>query len=228
MNQLILPYQKNVKQTFENFYSNDASNLNILESILNIYNNNNNQIFLWGENFSGKSHILYSACNYFSKEKKCVYLPIKDYKLFSPDIINSFSEYDLICIDDIDVIFGIEEWEHSFFTLVNKILESSKKIIYTSSSSLLSRNINLKDLHSRLSWGLVFKINNADDTIKEKILQKTILENEYNISFNVCKYLLQREERNLSSLVNIIHKAGLYSFSTQKKVSTRDINDILA
>jgi DnaA family protein len=155
-------------------------------------------------------------------------LPIKDYKLFSPDIINSFSEYDLICIDDIDIIFGIEEWEHSFFILVNKVLESSKKIIYTSSSSLLSRNIDLKDLHSRLSWGLVFKINNADDIIKEKILQKIILEKEYNISFNVCKYLLQREERNLSSLVNIIHKAGLYSFSTQKKVSTRDINDILA
>ena len=134
----------------------------------------------------------------------------------------------MICIDDIDIIFGIEEWEHSFFILVNKILESSKKIIYTSSSSLLSRNIDLKDLHSRLSWGLVFKINNADDIIKEKILQKIILEKEYNISFNVCKYLLQREERNLSSLVNIIHKAGLYSFSTQKKVSTRDINDILA
>jgi DnaA family protein len=112
--------------------------------------------------------------------------------------------------------------------LVNKVLESSKKIIYTSSSSLLSRNIDLKDLHSRLSWGLVFKINNADDIIKEKILQKIILEKEYNISFNVCKYLLQREERNLSSLVNIIHKAGLYSFSTQKKVSTRDINNILA
>ena len=134
----------------------------------------------------------------------------------------------MICIDDIDIIFGIEEWEHSFFILVNKILESSKKIIYTSSSSLLSRNIDLKDLHSRLSWGLVFKINNADDIIKEKILQKIILEKEYNISFNVCKYLLQREERNLSSLIHIIHKAGLYSFSTQKKVSTRDINDILA
>jgi DnaA family protein len=99
---------------------------------------------------------LYSACNYFSKEKKCVYLPIKDYKKFSPDIINGFDKYDLICIDDIDIIFGIEEWEHSFFILVNKILESSKKIIYTSSSSLLSRNINLKDLHSQDYLGVWF------------------------------------------------------------------------
>ena len=38
------------------------------------------------------------------------------------DILNSFVDYDLICIDDIDEIFGINNWEYSFFVLINKIL----------------------------------------------------------------------------------------------------------
>ena len=227
MNQLILPYQKNIKHTFDNYYSNNDLNLQIAECIINIFSNKNNQIYLWGEKYSGKSHLLYSANNYFASiKKKCIYLPMKDYKLFDPDIINNFGDYDLICIDDIDYIFGIKEWEYSFFKMINIALENSKKIIYTSSSSLALNKINLKDLHSRLSWGLVYRINNSDDYIKEKILNKIIREKEYNISLDVCSYLLNRKDRDLVSLIEIIHKIGYYSLSTNKKVSIKSLSDI--
>lgn len=227
MNQLILPYQQNIKQTFENYYSNNDSNTQISEDIKNIFSNKNNQIYIWGEKFTGKSHLLYSANNHFSSiEKKCIYLPMKDYKLFDPEIINNFCDYDLICIDDIDFIFGIKDWEYSFFKMINKALDNSKKIIYTSSSSLVENKINLKDLHSRLSWGLVYRINNPDDHIKEKILNKIIHEKEYNISLDVCRYLLNRKDRDLVSLIKIIHKVGYYSLSTNKKISIKSLSSI--
>ena len=227
MNQLILPYQQNIKQTFENYYLNNDLNIQIVGDIKNIFSNNNNQIYVWGERFSGKSHLLYSANNHFASiGKKCIYLPMKDYKLFDPNIINNFCEYDLICIDDIDYIFGIKDWEYSFFKMINKALENSKKVIYTSSSSLALNKIHLKDLHSRLSWGLVCRINNPDDHIKEKILNKIINEKEYNISLDVCRYLLSRKDRDLVSLINIIHKAGYHSLSTNKKVSIKSLSSI--
>ena len=227
MNQLILPYQQNIKQTFENYYSDSDLNTQISEGIKNIFSNKNNQIYIWGGKFTGKSHLLYSANNHFSSiEKKCIYLPMKDYSLFDPDIINNFCDYDLICIDDIDCIFGIKGWEYSFFKMINTALENSKKIIYTSSSSLALNKINLKDLHSRLSWGLVYRINNSDDCIKEKILNKIIHEKEYNISLDVCSYLLNRKDRDLVSLIEIIHKIGYYSLSTNKKVSIKSLSDI--
>ena len=34
--------------------------------------------------------------------------------------------YDLICIDDIENIFGDKEWEFAMFVLINKVLENSK------------------------------------------------------------------------------------------------------
>ena len=39
MNQLILPYQKNIKQTFENYYSDSDLNTQISEGIKNIFSN---------------------------------------------------------------------------------------------------------------------------------------------------------------------------------------------
>ena len=228
MNQLILPYQKNVRQTFENFYSDKTENIQILDCLKKIFNNTNNQIFIWGNNSSGKSHLQYSACNYFDNaKKKCIYFPMKEYKKFDNDILKEAHKYDLICIDDIDQIFGINEWEKSFFMLINNLIDSSSKIIYTSSSNLKNTNIKLEDLHSRLSWGLLFKINDENDLIKEKILKKIIFEKEYNISINICNYLLSRKERDLNSLINAIHKLGLYSFSTNKKVNLKDVNSIL-
>jgi len=227
MNQLILPYQKNIKQTFENYYSDNDLNTQISEGIKNIFSNKNNQIYIWGGKFTGKSHLLYSANNHFSSiEKKCIYLPMKDYSLFDPDIINNFCDYDLICIDDIDCIFGIKDWEYSFFKMINKALDNSKKIIYTSSSSLVLNKINLKDLHSRLSWGLVYRINNPGDHLKEKILNKIIHEKEYNISLDVCRYLLNRKDRDLVSLIKIIHKVGYQSLSTNKKISIKSLSSI--
>ena len=227
MNQLILPYQQNIKQTFENYYSDSDLNTQISEGIKNIFSNKNNQIYIWGGKFTGKSHLLYSANNHFSSiEKKCIYLPMKDYRLFDPDIINNFCDYDLICIDDIDCIFGIKDWEYSFFKMINKALDNSKKIIYTSSSSLVLNKINLKDLHSRLSWGLVYRINNPGDHLKEKILNKIIREKEYNISLDVCRYLLNRKDRDLVSLIKIIHKVGYQSLSTKKKISIKSLSSI--
>ncbi|MBT7542885.1 MAG: hypothetical protein HN613_02355 [Gammaproteobacteria bacterium] len=226
MNQLILPYQKNIKHTFKNLYS-DSNNI-LIDSVKNIFLDDNNQIYLWGDKNLGKSHILYAACNHFSDiKKKCVYLPLKDYDLFNTDILDGFENYDLVCIDDIDIIYGKSDWEYSFFKMLNNILENSKKIICTSSRSLALENIILKDLHSRLSWGLVFMINQPNDTIKENILNKIIAEKEYNISDDVCSYLLKHNNRKLSDLLDMLHKIGSYSLSNNKKVHVKTLSNII-
>ncbi len=227
MNQLILPYQKNTKQTFSNFIRSNKLEDQIINDIKQLFFNSNSQLYLWSYASCGKSHILYSACNYFSNEnKKCVYLPFKELYSYGPDILHGFEQYDLVCIDDIDYVFGKCKWELGLFNLINKILDNSNKVIYTSSKSLREKKISLQDLHSRLSWGLVFKLSSYSDDTKIKILKKIILENEYNISEDVCGHLLKKETRDLTSLVTLIHKIGLYSLSINKKVSVRQLSEI--
>ena len=107
MNQLIIPYQKNVKKKFDSFFCDNEKNDQIIDIIKDIFDNKNNQIYIWADKSFGKSHLLYAACNYFDeKNKKCVYLPLTDNKKFKPDILDGFENYDLVCIDDIDLILG--------------------------------------------------------------------------------------------------------------------------
>ena len=228
MNQLILPYQKNIKKNFDSFFCDNEKNDQIIENIKNIFDYKNNQIFIWGDKSFGKSHLLYAACNYFSeKNKKCVYLPLNDNKKFKSDIMDGFDDYDLICIDDIDLIFQKEDWEYSFFVLINKILDKSKKIIFTSSSSLALNNIDLKDFHSRLSSSLIFMINSPNDITKENILKRVIIEKEYNINLDICEYILKRKYRDVDSLLRIIDKIGEYSLSTNKKISKNNLGLVI-
>lgn len=228
MNQLILPYQKNIKHTFDNFFTDNNNNIQIIDCIKNFYNQKNNHIYIWGDRSSGKSHLLHSACNYYGeKNKNCVYFPLNDYKNFNCDIFNGFEEYDLVCIDNLDSIYGDKEWEYSLFILLNRILNAEKKIIFTSSLSLALDRIHLKDLQSRISWGLIFMINKPNDDIKGKILKNIILEKEYNISFDVIKYLLKKEDRDITSLIDLIHKTGNYSLSVNKKIGTKNLNNII-
>ena len=228
MNQLILPYQKNIKKKFDSFFCDNEKNDQIVENIKNIFDSQNNQIYIWGDKSFGKSHLLYAACNYFGeKNKKCVYLPLSENKKFEPDILDGFDNYDLVCIDNIDLIFQKEDWEYSFFVLINKILDKSKKIIFTSSSSLALNNINLKDFHSRLSSSLIFMINSPNDTTKENILKRVILEKEYNINIDICEYLLKRKDRDIDSLLKIIDKIGNYSLSTNKKIGKNNLGLVI-
>ena len=228
MNQLILPYQKNIKKKFDSFFCDNEKNDQIVENIKNIFDNQNNQIYIWGDKSFGKSHLLYAACNYFGeKNKKCVYLPLSENKKFEPDILDGFDNYDLVCIDNIDLIFQKEDWEYSFFVLINKTLDKSKKIIFTSSSSLALNNINLKDFHSRLSSSLIFMINSPNDTTKENILKRVILEKEYNINIDICEYLLKRKDRDIDSLLKIIDKIGNYSLSTNKKIGKNNLSLVI-
>ena len=228
MNQLILPYQKNIKKKFDSFFCDNEKNDQIVENIKNIFDSQNNQIYIWGDKSFGKSHLLYAACNYFGeKNKKCVYLPLSENKKFEPDILDGFDNYDLVCIDNIDLIFQKEDWEYSFFVLINKTLDKSKKIIFTSSSSLALNNINLKDFHSRLSSSLIFMINSPNDTTKENILKRVILEKEYNINVDICEYLLKRKDRDIDSLLKIIDKIGNYSLSTNKKIGKNNLSLVI-
>ena len=61
MNQLILPYQKNIKKTFDNLFFEKNKNSLIIKNIQEILKNKENQIYIYGKKSLGKTHLLYSA-----------------------------------------------------------------------------------------------------------------------------------------------------------------------
>ena len=97
--QLTFPWSKQNKFTFDDFFF-DSPNKEVKLAL-----KNNDDVFLYGTEDSGKSFLLQSTCNYYASDyKSSVYIPISEAIKHGTSFIDSLEGLDLICLDDIDLI----------------------------------------------------------------------------------------------------------------------------
>ena len=63
---------KKYKKNFDNLFFEQNKNSLIIKNIQEIFKNKENQIYIYGKKSLGKTHLLYSACNYFDNKKVCI------------------------------------------------------------------------------------------------------------------------------------------------------------
>ena len=91
--QLTFPWSKRNKFTFDDFFF-DPSNEEV-----KLVLKNNEDVFLYGSQNSGKSFLLQSTCNYYATDyKSSVYIPISEAIKHGTDFIDSFILYLLIFV----------------------------------------------------------------------------------------------------------------------------------
>ena len=100
--QLTFPWNKSFHSYFESFYV-DPQNEQLIASLKNISINEN--IYIYGLKNSGKTYLLQSLCNEFSKSNKSsLFLPLIDVIKYGVEIIDSIENMDLVCIDGLEII----------------------------------------------------------------------------------------------------------------------------
>ena len=143
--QLTFPWSKQNKFTFDDFFF-DSSNEEVKLAL-----KNNEDVFLYGAEDSGKSFLLQSTCNYYTSDyKSSVYIPISEAIKHGTSFIDSLEGLDLICLDDIDLIASNKDWEVGIFNLINDCLSSNCRLIFSSCKNPSSINFELDDLRSRI------------------------------------------------------------------------------
>ena len=100
--QLTFPWNKPFKSSLKSFYV-DPRNDQLLKNIKDLSFNDN--LYIYGVKNSGKTYLLQSLCNEYSKNKKsALFLPLKEVVKYGLDIIESIEDMDLVCIDGIEII----------------------------------------------------------------------------------------------------------------------------
>ncbi|SVA66951.1 uncharacterized protein METZ01_LOCUS119805, partial [marine metagenome] len=88
--------------TFESFHS--SSNKVVIDSIKD---DKNKLLWIAGLKGSGKTHILQATINYMDDGiNRLLYLPMRESKDFTPDILDNLDQFDLVAIDDIENVIG--------------------------------------------------------------------------------------------------------------------------
>ena len=214
--------------TFDTFVSPEDNELLPLLKDLAQASNEPRQFFIWGADQTGKSHLLQAICNLLAGTKqKAFYISFKELVGIDTEILAGLHQLDVICIDDVDRVLGKKEWDQALFQLINEMRMRNKSLVMTATHNPSKVNLSFPDLASRLPWGPVYKLNHLTDQQKEIALQWHAKARGFEISADVCSFLLKRYPRELTKLVDILEQLDQQSLAQQRKVTVPFVKSIL-
>lgn len=214
--------------TFETFIHTEQNELLSVLRTLGEESSEPQQYFIWGGSQTGKTHLLQSVCNLLSSSnKKAVYLPLRQLADHESNILNDIHHLDVVCIDDVDKIFGNDTWDRSLFILINELRAANKSLLMSASINPNQATVSFPDLASRLSWGSVYKLNHLTDEQKEIAIQTHAKARGFDISSDVSGYLLKYYPRDLSALIRLVDRIDEHSLNQKRKVNLGFVKTIL-
>jgi len=219
-NQLSLPLFNTVEKNFASFYP--ASNKDVVNALQNMCADNPHyqQIYLWGESQSGKSHLLQATFIECELNRlNAIYLPLSAIINNHPDALQYLEQYDLICIDDIHLLRGKLNWQKQLFHLFNRAVEHNSRLLFAADYSPLQLDLELKDLNSRLNLSLVFALKSLSDEDKVRTLQLYAAQIGLCLSDEVGTFILTHHSRNMIYLTKLIDKLNHLSLQKQRRLT---------
>lgn len=218
--QVPLPFEFHGSQDFDSYYA--GPNLFAVESLKASIGAGERErfLFIWGGSGFGKSHLLKATCSAAATAgQKACFLPFSELGNSRPDLLEDLEDYRLVCIDDIDSVAGRSDWEAALFHFFNRHREGSKPLVVSASLPPQRLRIQLRDLASRLQWGLTLELRGLGD--EDKLGALTFKARQLGLSLprEVGRFLLSRYPRDLPTLWKMLESLDYASLSEQRRLT---------
>ncbi|NVJ60946.1 MAG: DnaA regulatory inactivator Hda [Gammaproteobacteria bacterium] len=221
MQQIPLNIALDQDNTFASFLM--GKNQFLMEFLLQASRSGNEFVYLWGNQGSGKSHLLQAFGN---QSESVIYIPLKEPGL-APEMLEGLESFQIVCIDDIDAIAGDAKWEEGIFHLYNRIKDIGNSLVISGNQSPNDIGISLNDLKSRLTAMTVFKIQMLSDTDKQVLLQQKAAAMGFTLGSEVAQFVLSRSSRDLHYLMKALDQLDSASLIAQRKITVPFVKDVL-
>jgi DnaA family protein len=225
--QLPVQFEFQSNQSFSTFYP--GNNEEIVNHLRQIFFNNEQQIFLWGERGSGKTHLLQSltqTSNTCNKTSFYYSLDTKDFP--DPGMLEGLENFDLVCFDNIEHITGKAEWEQAFFNFYNLHRDANNKLVVTANCPPKYLAIQLPDLKTRMSWGLTLKLKALSDEQQLNALIYKAHDLGFEIPIKVGRFLITHYARDLPSIWALLDKIEQATLAAKRKLTIPFLKQIMA
>lgn len=226
--QLPLGVRLRADAQFDDFIA--GPNALVLESLKALFDQTDSEpmVYISGTSGSGRSHLLQACCHQAEiMGKSAVYLPAQELHLLEPAVFESLEYFDLICIDDLEIILGHAMWEEALFHLYNRVRDAGKQLVIAANEAPGFVGAELADLRSRLSWGLVFQLQPLDDQQKLDVVYASARARGLSVSDEVVRFMLNHGERNLSILMSQLDQLDQASLSAKRKLTIPFVKQVL-
>ena len=183
---------------------------------IDIYPNwKNNGLVIEGPRASGKSHLV----RVWQKKSNC---SIFDSEQVNEERINAKDNKN-IAIENLENINNFEFFLH----LINYKKEKKLNFLLTSSISISSLNISLKDIKSRLLELPKVKISLPTDNIIKGLIFKLMKDKGVLIDNKLIDFMINRIERSYEGINDFIQELNKVSLEKKKNISKLMIKEVL-
>lgn len=224
LNQLVFDFSPPKHFSFDNFIVSDANTelINLFQSELI---DNEQFYFVWGVEGAGKSHLLQSLCQ---STENSIYIPLKIFAQHGPKILEGLEIVPLVCLDDIECILNDDAWEQALFHFFNTIREAGNRILFSASSAPRELQLNLADLASRLSWGIVYQLHEIEDEDKARAFRLRAKNKGILLNDEIIKYIFLRSSRNMNALFAVLDTLDQLSLAENRKITIPFVKGIMS
>jgi DnaA family protein len=185
-------------------------------------------LYLFGASGSGKSHLLYASCICAQEQGlTSQLLALQDYQQLSPRLLDNLEQLDLVCLDNIQAIADDLSWQIAIFDLYNRMVEQGKALIIVANQAPSQLGFKLADLVSRLQACQSLQLRLLTDDDKQKLLKQKAHQRGMELGDDVARFLLNRYERDIRSLVAILDQLDKASIIHQRKLTIPFVKSIL-
>jgi DnaA family protein len=225
--QLPLGFTLRDDATFDNFIADE--NTQLVQSIFDIIQaKGDNFLYIWGAEGCGRSHLLQATCHAAPESNQTAfYLPLDQIASFSPEILQGLENISVVCLDDIEQVAGNQVWEEALFHLFNRIRANGNHLIVAADTPPTQLKINLPDLKSRLTWGIVYQLHALNDEHKLAALQLRAQGRGLDLDQPVGKFLLRRCPRNMAQLFQTLEQLDQASMVQQRRLTIPFVKEVL-
>ena len=224
--------QINSKYTFNNFFEGESNRLarTAAEAVsMNPAKTAFNPLFIHGHSGVGKP----TLPRYWIKgqelypNKKVLYLSAHLFKVqytdarrFNTinDFINFYQSIDVLLIDDIQEISGLEKTQNTFFHIFNHLHQNNKQLVMTSDCAPMDMKGVEERLLTRFRWGLTSMLERPDKELRKKILQNKVLSDGLSIPENVIEYIAENVTENVRDLEGIVVSLMAHSIINNREI----------
>ncbi|NOT84814.1 MAG: DnaA regulatory inactivator Hda, partial [Methylococcaceae bacterium] len=185
-------------------------------------------IFLWGAAGLGKSHLLHASCQLAHEQGHSAFIiNLNPEQLPDSSILDDLDAIDSVCVDNIDAIAGVSEWEQAFFNFFNRHRDNDQQLILSAASPPNYLTVQLADLKTRLNWGLTLKLKALTDADSMGALHFKADSLGFEISPQVGRFLLTHFSRDLPSLWALLDRLDQASLAAKRKLTLPFLRQLL-
>ena len=179
-----------------------------------------------GSRSTGKTHFIKALLQEAGLRNLTTYF-LKTNVVYDHSYLQKAWDYDLVCLDNLNKVCGMPEWELSLFHLINLMEDKKKKLILGTSDPPDNLELNLADLGSRLRAGDRVYLGPFDDKARLDFMRRTAKLRGFEISFEVGRFILNRSKRDMEEIEALVEKLESETMKQHRKVSIPFVKEVL-